>query len=334
MRRLIGCAVVTVVSSLVFAGGASADSVTLCLSPGQPVTDANAGTCPSGTTPTYLASEADLEAARNRVGVLEALLTNVTRSKNAAGLYTLKISGENVQIVSGSGSTSGPVNGAGNLVLGYNESPGSQTGSHNLVLGTGQSFTSYGDVVGGTSNAAKAPFGAVFGNANTISGSNASVSGGKYSTASGSFSSITGGSSNTASGLGAFVGGGAFNKATAVYSSLTGGCANLAGTGTNSNSYCTAHPGYFPAVTGGSQNQASGTAASASGGYSNSASGSWSSVSAGYTNQATANFSSVSGGDNNVVGTFKGSILGGYFHTLTSSSPDATSEAGPTIFAP
>ena len=42
--------------------------------------------------------------------------------------------GVNVQIVNGMTSTATD-NGAGNLVIGYNESPGNQAGSHNLLIG-------------------------------------------------------------------------------------------------------------------------------------------------------------------------------------------------------
>ena len=55
-------------------------------------------------------------------------------------------------MIDGSGIES-TLNGTGNLVLGYDEKPGTQTGSHNLLLGgTGNSYTSYGGIVGGFSN--------------------------------------------------------------------------------------------------------------------------------------------------------------------------------------
>src|SRR5205807_1257654 len=46
--------------------------------------------------------------------------------------------GCNVNIRSGSGSTDGPTNGLGNLIVGYNEFPSSvvtRSGSHNIVVG-------------------------------------------------------------------------------------------------------------------------------------------------------------------------------------------------------
>lgn len=64
------------------------------------------------------------------------------------GKATVQFSGVNVQIIDGSGSTS-TVNGTGNLVLGYDDTLGTQTGSHDLILGENQSYTSYGEIVGG-----------------------------------------------------------------------------------------------------------------------------------------------------------------------------------------
>ena len=91
-------------------------------------------------------------------------------------------------------------NGTGNLILGYDEKPGTQTGSHNLLLGgTGNSYTSYGGIVGGGFN-------------NKISGPYASILGGADNTASGSSSTITGG---------------AYNKTATSYSAISGGCSNL-----------------------------------------------------------------------------------------------------------
>ena len=50
------------------------------------------------------------------------------------GKPTIKISGANVQIVNGEGTTA-TTNGENNLVIGYDEEPGDQGGSHNLILG-------------------------------------------------------------------------------------------------------------------------------------------------------------------------------------------------------
>jgi hypothetical protein len=67
--------------------------------------------------------------------------------------------------------------------MGYDQSPGTQTGSHNLLLGgSGNSYTSYGGIVGGSSN--------------KISGAYASILGGVANTASGYASTINSGDSN------------------------------------------------------------------------------------------------------------------------------------------
>jgi hypothetical protein len=75
-------------------------------------------------------------------------------ASGVGGKLTMRFTGVNVQIVLGSGSTDGAVNGEGNLVLGYDESPGAQSGSHNLILGLGQASTSYGAILGKAHNSA------------------------------------------------------------------------------------------------------------------------------------------------------------------------------------
>lgn len=113
---------------------------------------------------------AQVTTLNGEVGALESLLAGITRAND-----TLTFSGMNLQLVSGSGSTDGTVNGLGNLIIGYNENPGTQTGSHNLVLGEGQAFTSYGGIVGGENNTIGAPF------ANVLGGENNSATGQKTS---------------------------------------------------------------------------------------------------------------------------------------------------------
>jgi hypothetical protein len=59
--------------------------------------------------------------------------------------------GCNVHIRSGAGYTGAPVNGLGNLVVGYNEAfpDDDRTGSHNLVVGAFHSYSSSGGLVAG-----------------------------------------------------------------------------------------------------------------------------------------------------------------------------------------
>jgi hypothetical protein len=122
----------------------------------------------------------------------------------------VQFTGANVQVLSGAGATDAPVNGLGNLIVGYNTSPGNpQTGSHNLVVGNYHSYTSFGGVV--------------FGEADAITGPASSVTGGSDNTAAGEETSISGGTGNTASNEYAWIGGGFDNQAAGYASSVSGG---------------------------------------------------------------------------------------------------------------
>jgi hypothetical protein len=123
--------------------------------------------------------------------------------------------GCNVFVLSGTGATDAPVNGLGNLIIGYNEpSPGGgitefRGGSHNLVVGRFHTYSSYGGFVAGSNNAVTEPA--------------ASVSGGSNNTASGNAASVSGGGSNTASGIVASVSGGSGRSATGNFDWVAGG---------------------------------------------------------------------------------------------------------------
>ena len=108
------------------------------------------------------------------------------------GKPTAQFASVNVQIVSGSGSTDGVVNGKGNLVVGYDENPGAraQTGSHDLILGKNQSFTGYSELLNGYNDLASGSYATVLGHVNQASGSYASVTGGGGNTASGAEASV------------------------------------------------------------------------------------------------------------------------------------------------
>jgi hypothetical protein len=80
------------------------------------------------------------------------------------GCITARLTGINVQIVNGEGSTK-TANCKGNLILGYNE-PSSEmaverSGSHNLVIGIRHNYSSYCGIVNGESNNMAAEYGAV-----------------------------------------------------------------------------------------------------------------------------------------------------------------------------
>jgi len=214
---------------------------------------------------------------------------------------TVLISGANLQVVSGAGSTNADVNGTGNIIIGYDENvENNKSGSHNLVVGYGHNYFSYGGIVVGYNNSIVGEYSSVSGGAyNTASGDVSSVSGGWGNIASGDLSSVSGGYYNTASGNRSSVSGGYYNTASGNYSSVSGGKYN--------NAY-----GDFSSVSGGDENTASGGSSSVSGGYLNTASGNFSSVSGGYLNTAEGYYSSVSGGDNNTASGYYSSASGQY----------------------
>src|SRR5437763_11918754 len=198
MRRMIGLLAAVMAVGLCCAGSAqAAGTYKLCSTgAGKPVVSpASTGNCAAGQQTMVLASGAALSSLKSQVSALQAKLKGVTRTGK-----TLKFTHMNLQIVSGSGKTDGPVNGLGNLIIGYDEHPGTQTGSHNLILGNKQKFISYGGLIAGQSNRLTGPFSDVLGYANTASGYASSVSGGQFNFASLNASSVSGGYGNIASG--------------------------------------------------------------------------------------------------------------------------------------
>ena len=95
----------------------------------------------------------------------------------------------NVQVVSGSGSTSGAVNGEGNLIVGYaeNTSGHAQTGSNDLIVGSENGWKSYGEIVGGFKNQASGKYATAVGDDNSAAGAY-SLTAGEVNKASGSAS--------------------------------------------------------------------------------------------------------------------------------------------------
>jgi trimeric autotransporter adhesin len=231
--------------------------------------------------PTGIAQDEASKGLEQRVAALEDLLKHFSREGNE-----LFITGANVHLVNGLGSTdcgsneapmSDCPNGLGNLIVGYNEPregvQNIRTGSHNIVVGEGHDFSRFG--------------GLVVGEANTISGDFATVSGGSGNTASGRFAVVSGGQDNTARG---------------EWSAVSGGFTNAAS-------------GYSASVSGGSNNTASGGASAVSGGSGNTASGGWSSISGGTLNTASGVFAAVSGGSENTAEGFYSAVSGGLNRT-------------------
>ncbi len=246
-----------------------------------------------------------------------AVLAPTYVASGVGGKPTVEFNAVNVQIVSGSGSTSGTVNGEGNLVVGYAENANgySQTGSNNLIVGSNNGWKSYGGIVGGYSNQDLSKYSSLFGGSNSASGEY-NLMGGYHNKATAPYASVTGGRDNLASG----------NS-----SSVAGGCLNVAGTGTPPSGTCSADnqsvlggfentaSGVEATISGGEVGVASGGASSVSGGQFNGASGGGSSVSGGDENTASGSFASISGGFSNSATTFDASVSGGESNTAQAS---------------
>lgn len=149
---------------------------------------------------------------------LAALLSHFSISSEFG--YTVVLTGANLQIVNGQGTTN-TKNGLGNLLVGYNEirNDGSdlKTGSHNLVLGPGNNYSSAGGVVSGNGNAITALQAcALGGSGNVAGGAGACTLGGTGGSAGGVAATVTGGFHNTAGGDNASVSGGNTRSAPAA----------------------------------------------------------------------------------------------------------------------
>ncbi len=221
----------------------------------------------------------------------------------------VRVAGANLQVVSGSGTTNGPVNGLGNVLVGYDE--GRCTYSDGFS--DERECTSIADCFPNTcvSNQCTASYGSCATTANcpvntclvTKSGSHNLVVGpghgyfstggavlGAYNVVGSPHSTVTGGWFNTAQdGDAASVSGGSGNYAEGGASSISGGAGNVA-------------LGYASAVSGGSGNHATGNYTGVSGGSGNTASAEWASVSGGTQNLASTFAASVTGGRCNVAG--------------------------------
>jgi hypothetical protein len=184
------------------------------------------------------------------------------------GEATVRLTGVNLQIVDGAGSTQGTPNGRGNLLVGYDEGRciedgevvgfcgadgacgngvcdrSQKNGSHNLVVGPGHRYSSVGGFVAGETN--------------SVTGAAASVAGGLENEARGVHASVAGGTGNTAAGLRSAVAGGAGNLAFAEAAAVGGGIGNAA-------------RAFGAVVAGGENNATNGFAAVVLGGMENNA---------------------------------------------------------------
>ena len=243
MRRHLLVILVSSIGMLVWANGAfAADTLTLCVGKNG---DIKAGPCKGGDTTFNAVSAADLTALQARVSTLEgkvaALEAQNTAQQTAidgfttllAGVSrttgpTLLLTGMNLQVVNGSGSTDGTKNSLGNVIIGYNtDNTNTKTGSHNLVIGDNHTYTSTSGIVSGTDNTLSGRGSFVSGDLNTASARDSFVSGFNNS-ASGGESFVGGGFYNIASGHASFVGGGSQGSARGVRSFVGGGFLNIA----------------------------------------------------------------------------------------------------------
>lgn len=222
---------------------------------------------------------------------LTRLLDSLTVSTDSKQIY---ITGANLHVRSGSGTTNGAENGLGNVIVGYNEdypattSPtcslgeyvtdtdcttnggvwavSHKSGSHNLVVGAEHNYSRSSGIVAGFRN--------------RINGHNASILGGFANISSNTYATISGGWGNTASGELASVSGGQFNTASGYTGSVSGGGNNEA-------------EGLASWVGSGEHNRAIGAASSIAGGG---GAETWDG------NLAVANYSAILGGLNNLSG--------------------------------
>lgn len=119
---------------------------------------------------------------------------------------TVLISGANLQVVSGGGYTEAPVNGTGNVIIGYDEIDPfdgiGKTGSHNLVIGRKNSYTSHSGIVAGSHNRISDSYASILGGYNNENSGILSVTvGGNFNTNSAQNSVMLGGGGMTLTGF-------------------------------------------------------------------------------------------------------------------------------------
>jgi len=181
------------------------------------------------------ALQADVAALQGDVAAFQGLLADVTRDTDGFGNDRLLLTGMNLQVVNGTGTTDGATNGEGNVIVGYNTDNGgdTKTGSHSVIVGDDHTYTMHSTLVTGLNNDVTGERAAAVGGANnTASGDDSFVGGGRDNTANGFRSFVGGGDSNTASGFRSFVGGGVSNTASGIESFVGGGSLDTAGPGT------------------------------------------------------------------------------------------------------
>ena len=265
-------------------------------------------------------AERRLAALQERIQDIEAslekllALSDVMSIQPLNGVPTVTLSGVNFQVINGAGLTES-VNGAGNIIVGYDEAnrltdqsycsldrnpagtlledgnaciaaggvfgPVHKSGSHNLVVGSQNNYSSAGAIVAGKHSTSNALY--------------ASVLGGVRNRASNFLATVAGGQENVALGNSSVVVGGSFNSTRGTHATVSGGQRNVANGGST-------------AIAGGSQNVASGTSSSITGGTENSTTGIFAVVVGGVRNNAQANTSAILGGQSRTLTDNTGTI--------------------------
>jgi len=156
-----------------------------------------------------------------RIVALEQKLAKVTVSNDTNNMF---FTGINLNIISGSNSTNGTLNGLGNIIVGYNENDLDfvRSGSHNIIVGNNHDYSSYGGIVGGIGNIISGIYSFAVGQYNTASGFASSVLGNE-NLANNAYASVLGGANNIASGQWSSILGGNSNTVSNNYSSIAGG---------------------------------------------------------------------------------------------------------------
>ena len=182
--------------------------------------------------------EEQLLGQEEAIASLAPLLSLVpVAERSSFGQDTWNLSGLNVRLDNGAGTTYGASNGLGNLILGYNESEGGhrdaegnfmdgevRVGSHNLVVGAGHTYGSNGSLLGGYNNSLLGQGSAIIsGQASLVTGTWSAILGGLDNRATATNTCISGGHSNTASGDRASVSGGLLNISSGIATSILGG---------------------------------------------------------------------------------------------------------------
>jgi hypothetical protein len=182
-----------------------------------------------------------LAALQADVAELQTLLADVTRDTDAQGNDRLLLTGMNLQVVNGTGTTVGVPNGEGNVIVGYNTDDGgdTKTGSHSFIAGDAHTYTNNSTVVAGFDHTVEDDnSAAVGGTANTVTGRQAFIGGGLGNEATGDRSFIGAGMNNDASASDSFIGSGTFNSADGGEGFVAGGSMNSA---SGPRSFATGH---------------------------------------------------------------------------------------------